>query len=274
MQGYGSANTPELWQQIVDVNADVKENKQILLAKTSTLEYHLYTNTEDIEGINPIRAILKSSNNNDVVYLLAGSLVYDSYNLTIDITGKQIYKVTNVFDDTVIYEDSLGTKSFFSDNYSNLKTALYRIELSDNICKPTCNTNSCGDDGCGGSCGTCASGLNCVSGKCQSSCTPNCTNRICGSNGCGGVCGICGDGSSCSNGVCEAVVVIDDPTPAADFDIDGNGIIDVTDYNLFVQDFLSWKNTSTLVSRSDFDNDNDVDIDDYNIFVVEYLKNR
>jgi len=35
-----------------------------------------------------------------------------------------------------------------------------------NCCRPQCENKECGDDGCGGSCGTCASGLSCQSGKC------------------------------------------------------------------------------------------------------------
>lgn len=34
-------------------------------------------------------------------------------------------------------------------------------------CKSSCNGKVCGDDGCGGSCGTCSGSLSCVSGDCQ-----------------------------------------------------------------------------------------------------------
>ena len=33
-------------------------------------------------------------------------------------------------------------------------------------CVPVCDGMSCGDDGCGGSCGTCDPAMNCVSGNC------------------------------------------------------------------------------------------------------------
>lgn len=37
-------------------------------------------------------------------------------------------------------------------------------------CTPSCQDKVCGDDGCGGSCGSCASGSTCVDGQCQSTC--------------------------------------------------------------------------------------------------------
>ena len=92
-------------------------------------------------------------------------------------------------------------------------------------CTPDCSNKECGDDGCGGSCGSCnsvpanycldASTLRnydgtslcknnrcvcnysdihcqygCSNGKC-SNCTPDCTNKECGDDGCGGICGSC-----------------------------------------------------------------------------------
>lgn len=44
-------------------------------------------------------------------------------------------------------------------------------------CTPNCAGKTCGDDGCGGSCGTCASGYACSSGTCVS-CTSNPTVGI------------------------------------------------------------------------------------------------
>ena len=71
------------------------------------------------------------------------------------------------------------------------------------VCTPSCSGKKCGDDGCGGSCGTCASNATCSSsGQCV--CTPNCSGKTCGSNGCGGSCGTCALGKSCSAGTCVA----------------------------------------------------------------------
>jgi hypothetical protein len=82
-------------------------------------------------------------------------------------------------------------------------------------CIPDCFLSDCGDDGCGGSCGTCAADEECFAGYCFSSgwgdgggfgCTPDCTGRTCGDDGCGGSCGMCGYGQECdqSTGLCMA----------------------------------------------------------------------
>jgi len=77
-------------------------------------------------------------------------------------------------------------------------------------CTPSCSGLSCGDDGCGGSCGTCPSGYFCSGGECAPSCTPSCSGRTCGSDGCGGSCGTCSSGYTCStSGSC----VPDTPPP-------------------------------------------------------------
>ncbi|UJR84929.1 Hypothetical protein I5071_70080 [Sandaracinus amylolyticus] len=75
-------------------------------------------------------------------------------------------------------------------------------------CLRRCDGRSCGPDGCGGTCGTCATGTMCdeTTGACRAICTPSCAGRECGSNGCGGTCGRCiGGGSDCSDGSCVEV---------------------------------------------------------------------
>jgi len=75
-------------------------------------------------------------------------------------------------------------------------------------CHPLCVGQECGDDGCGGSCGTCPEGSTCdFAGAC---CAPSCLlpggeTRQCGGDGCGGSCGTCGLGEVCSgDGSCES----------------------------------------------------------------------
>jgi len=72
-------------------------------------------------------------------------------------------------------------------------------------CAPACSGRSCGDDGCGGSCGTCVGNAQCDStnGRCE--CVPQCNGRSCGDDGCGGTCGPpCAGGLRCSSaGACE-----------------------------------------------------------------------
>ncbi len=74
--------------------------------------------------------------------------------------------------------------------------------VGDIPCQPNCAGKQCGDDGCGGTCGACASAAApiCNSiGVCVASCTAECTGKTCGDDGCGGVCGMCGTDSGCSS---------------------------------------------------------------------------
>ena len=67
------------------------------------------------------------------------------------------------------------------------------------ICVPACEEVECGDDGCGGVCGTCAGEAVCVAGAC---CAPQCENMACGDDSCGGLCGLCAETDTCEDGVC------------------------------------------------------------------------
>ena len=67
-------------------------------------------------------------------------------------------------------------------------------------CKPACTGKQCGDNGCGGTCGSCdGSKPWCGADQlCSAKCTPQCTGKACGADGCGGVCGTCAAGSTCT----------------------------------------------------------------------------
>lgn len=83
--------------------------------------------------------------------------------------------------------------------------ALAACDASDgDACVPACAERACGDDGCGGSCGTCGAGLRCDAAfACVpdgSGCVPACGGRACGEDGCGGSCGVCGTGLACDAG--------------------------------------------------------------------------
>ena len=69
---------------------------------------------------------------------------------------------------------------------------------------PQCEGRTCGEDGCGGVCGSCAEGLTCQEGRCANAqgCVPQCEGRTCGEDGCGGVCGTCAEGLTCQEGRC------------------------------------------------------------------------
>ncbi len=77
-------------------------------------------------------------------------------------------------------------------------------------CEVACSDQTCGDDGCGGTCGTCAAGLSCLDGHCESvECQPECDGKNCGPDGCGGNCGLCQGGHDCVAGLCTAPPVED-----------------------------------------------------------------
>lgn len=72
---------------------------------------------------------------------------------------------------------------------------------SECVCQPLCDGLECGDDGCGGDCGTCPGPQDaCQSGTCV--CQPACENRMCGDDGCGSVCGTCAATEDCVEGHC------------------------------------------------------------------------
>jgi hypothetical protein len=78
-----------------------------------------------------------------------------------------------------------------------------RVGMCVATCTRQCTGKLCGPDGCGGSCGPCAANQACNAQGTQCACVPNCVGRACGDNGCGGVCGTCGAGTACNaQGVC------------------------------------------------------------------------
>ena len=76
----------------------------------------------------------------------------------------------------------------------------------DCLCVPDCDEKECGDDGCGGTCGTCLGPQDaCEDGQCV--CQPACDGKECGDDGCGGSCGVCtGATSACYEGECIDLV--------------------------------------------------------------------
>ncbi|MDP7040854.1 MAG: DNRLRE domain-containing protein [Myxococcota bacterium] len=88
------------------------------------------------------------------------------------------------------------------------------------VCVPSCNGKVCGDDGCGGSCGTCSAGSECSGGgECLAVCEPDCTDKECGPDGCEGECGRC-----TSNGYCTAYgTCACDPQCEEDWECGDNG---------------------------------------------------
>jgi hypothetical protein len=77
-------------------------------------------------------------------------------------------------------------------------------------CVPDCEGKTCGDDGCDGECGECSANDSCVNGQCvTTACAPDCEGKTCGDDGCDGECGECSAGDDCVEGQCVTACVPD-----------------------------------------------------------------
>lgn len=90
---------------------------------------------------------------------------------------------------------------------TQLKDGVCTADGEPGACTPQCSLDAkaCGNDGCGGSCGTCADGEHCAGGHCEVddlTCIPHCTDKTCGDDGCGGSCGKCPGGETCQADKC------------------------------------------------------------------------
>ncbi|MBL6976110.1 MAG: IPT/TIG domain-containing protein [Deltaproteobacteria bacterium] len=92
----------------------------------------------------------------------------------------------------------------FWENIGITGDAIMRLRVdAQGTCVPDCTGLDCGNNGCGGSCGSCPTGKVCQGGQCEDpGCIPDCAGKNCGSDGCDGVCGICQGDDVCTNGVC------------------------------------------------------------------------
>jgi hypothetical protein len=83
-------------------------------------------------------------------------------------------------------------------------------EETPDICQPNCHGKTCGDGGCGVSCGQCSAAEECIEGTCVvPPCQPKCDGLDCGDDGCEGSCGACGPEEECSGDLCVPVCVPD-----------------------------------------------------------------
>ena len=53
------------------------------------------------------------------------------------------------------------------------------LDVTHDGCTPDCQRRICGDDGCGGTCGSCGTGQSCVNGMCQAGCVPESDIAMC-----------------------------------------------------------------------------------------------
>ncbi|MDP6945503.1 MAG: hypothetical protein QF464_15245 [Myxococcota bacterium] len=68
-------------------------------------------------------------------------------------------------------------------------------------CESQCDGKNCGDDGCGGLCGSCFGTYTCEEGLCTP-CQPDCGDKSCGDDGCGDTCGVCAEPEVCTDWQC------------------------------------------------------------------------
>lgn len=76
-------------------------------------------------------------------------------------------------------------------------------------CAPDCVGRECGDDGCGGSCGTCPGAAPACTGE-GLCCLPACEGKACGDDGCDGSCGACEAPLQCREGSFAVLATEDD----------------------------------------------------------------
>lgn len=71
---------------------------------------------------------------------------------------------------------------------------------------PCDDAADCTTDTCDETADTCNHELGAGCASCKSDCTPNCTGKVCGDDGCGGTCGSCpmGEGCASATGVCKS----------------------------------------------------------------------
>ncbi len=178
--------------------------------------------------------------------------------------------------------------NFLATTWNTYGVYNYYIDFGDAwaaACTPNC-TNKCGgSDGCGGTCTNTCSGStplckdnttcvecvdsdDCAEGElcnAQNTCEndDNCTDKECGTDGCGGSCGSCGTGEVCFG---------DNECKLVDLDLNGDGDVKISDFLVFVTDFLSFRLGNPASTQSDLNGDDKISLSDYYIFVLEYIR--
>ena len=108
-------------------------------------------------------------------------------------------------DDPCLYCDSDTESQAWSAAGDGLPCGTNMVCFSGGCCDRTvvCSQSDCGDDGCGGVCGSCPEDWSCVDGQCtQEECILDCAGKECGDDGCGGTCGQCMDDLYCTTDTC------------------------------------------------------------------------
>jgi hypothetical protein len=134
------------------------------------------------------------------------------------------------------------------------------------VCQANCTNKKCGEsDGCAGKCTACDQGFTCNTSKwkCESgACQKVCTNKKCGDDGCGGSCGDCTQGKECINNQCQEVEY--------DTDINGDGKISMFDLTIVLS---NWKwEKDPRDEKADINRDGSVNMRDVSMIVNNWTK--
>jgi len=104
-------------------------------------------------------------------------------------------------DEICVFEDGVPIDEGGMDSYGMASMC---------ACPPVCEEKECGNDGCGGACGTCPEGSGCVAGLCLEEtdpCVEACANQECGNGGLADcACGECPAPDDCENGLCQCAL--------------------------------------------------------------------
>ncbi len=104
----------------------------------------------------------------------------------------------------------------------------------------------------------------------QTFCTPNCTGKTCGDDGCGGNCGSCDKDEICNNTEGGYFCTSGFQQTFADFNKDYN--VSLADYGLFVDSFLDYRSdVNTFNSIYDLDGSGGMNLNDYSLYVEDHL---
>jgi cobalamin biosynthesis protein CobT len=57
-------------------------------------------------------------------------------------------------------------------------------------------------------------------------------------------------------------------------DINKDGMVNLFDYEIFVEDFRNYRENGVVAERSDLDRDGDIDLSDYALFIDMYAQSR
>ena len=148
----------------------------------------------------------------------------------------------------VCQADGTKAKYFIKDCTGSCASQIANaIIVCTTTCTPSCSGKSCGDNGCGGSCGTCSSGLTCNAGQCISTtCTPSWTCSAWSTCSGGTQTRTCTDSNNCGTNTGKPATSQSCTSCNTDADINCNGIVE--DSELLTQ-ITKWINSQITRSQ-------------------------